>query len=246
MFKKKNKITSSNQNITFVAKDEFTFKSTTAPVPSKKIFPEWYKNMSNYKTKKPTFDEHTGNNNSTFKFCMPFLDSLTFGYVAVTPCDLVVERGFDDNDIKIHCNGMFDLIGYRGSPSKHSMPIPEDYYQLEFTWLTHWEAQTPDGYSSFYTHPINRPDLPFYTVSGVMDTDKWYATGNHPFFLKKGFEGLIPMGTPMMSIIPFKRDNWESDSRFMDPMEYNVLNSKVRRHASSGYKKEVWERKDFS
>jgi hypothetical protein len=32
----------------------------------------------------------------------------------------------------------------------------------------------------------------------------------------------------------------------MDPMEYNILNSKVRRHASSGYKKEVWERKDFS
>ena len=233
-------------DVTFVAKDEFTAEATQAPVPARTMVPEWYKDMSTHKTKHPDFDKNFGNQNTTFKACMPFFDSWTFGYIAVTPCDLVVEVGFDETDIKIHANKIFDLIGYRGAPYKHSMPIPDDYYQLEFTWQTHWEAHTPEGYSSFYTHPINRPELPFYTISGVMDTDKWYATGNHPFFLKKGFEGIIPMGTPMMSIIPFKRDTWKSDKRSMRPMEYNVLNSKVRRHASSGYKKEMWQRKDFS
>ena len=141
---------------------------------------------------------------------------------------------------------MFDLIGNRGAPGTNSMPIPSDYYQNEFTWMTQWEAETPSGYSSFYTHPINRPELPFYTISGVMDTDKWYVTGNHPFIIKKGFEGVIPMGTPMMSIIPFKRDSWISDKREMSQIEHDVLQSKVQRHATAGYKKECWERKDFS
>jgi hypothetical protein len=79
-----------------------------------------------------------------------------------------------------------------------------------------------------------------------MDTDKWYVTGNHPFIIKKGFEGVIPMGTPMMSIIPFKRDSWISDKREMSQIEHDVLQSKVQRHATAGYKKECWERKDFS
>ena len=78
-----------------------------------------------------------------------------------------------------------------------------------------------------------------------MDTDNWYITGNHPFFIKRGFEGIIPMGTPMMSIIPFKRTKWKSGHRPIDPMERDVLQAKVRRHASSGYKKEIWEKKEF-
>lgn len=233
-------------DITFVAKDEFIYEASLPPVPAKSLMPEWYKDISTHRTKNPDFDDYAGGHNTTFKSCMPFFDSWTLGYIVVTPCDLFVERGFDENDIKIHSNKMFDLVGYRGAPSKHSMPVPEDFYPLEFTWQTHWEAQTPEGYSSLYTHPINRPELPFYTISGVMDTDKWYATGNHPFFLKKDFEGVIPMGTPMMSIIPFKRDSWRHDKRSMEPLEYDILNSKVRRHASAGYRKEMWERKEFS
>lgn len=245
-FKKRdNKIYEEN-SIEFIAKSEFISKSSTPPQPAKSFLPEWYKNIPAHHTKNASFVESFGNNNSTVKQCMPFFDSWTFGYIMTTPCDIIVEKNFDGSNVKVSSNMMFDVVGDRGMPGKHSMPVPEDYYQAEFTWQTHWEAKTPEGYSSFYTHPINRPDLPFYTISGVMDTDKWYITGNHPFFIKKGFEGIIPIGTPMMSIIPFKRDNWKSSSRAMDPMEHDVLQSKVRRHASSGYKKEIWTRKEFS
>lgn len=233
------------QDITFIARNEFIDKATTPPVPAKTLLPEWYKNIPPHHTKDPNFMESHGNHNSTMKQCMPFFDSWTFGYMMLTPCDIIVERGFDGNNIKVHSHEMFSLIGERGGPGKHSMPIPEDYYQFEFTWQTHWEAKTPKGYSSLYTHPINRPDLPFYTISGVMDTDSWYITGNHPFFIKKGFEGIIPTGTPMMSIVPFKRDMWKSSHRAIEPMEHDLLQSKVRRHASGGYRKEMWSRKEF-
>jgi len=242
----KNKFKKNHNNITFVARDEFVFKATQEPVPAKSQFPDWYKNIPTHRTKTPEFEPGQGVQNATFKQCMPFFDSWTMGYLMLTPCDVVVEKNFDGSSVKVYTHPMFDLIGNRGAPSTNSMPIPKDYYQNEFTWMTQWEAQTPPGYSSFYTHPINRPELPFYTISGVMDTDKWYITGNHPFIIKKGFEGVIPMGTPMMSIIPFKRDSWISDKREMSKIEHDILQSKVQRHATAGYKKEFWERKEFS
>jgi len=232
-------------NITFVARDEFIYNSTQGPVPAKTLIPDWYKDMPTHHTKTPVFEEH-GNQNATFKQCMPFFDSFTFGYIMLTPCDIMVEKNFDGSNVNVYTHSMFNVVGDRGGPRPNSLPIPKDYYQNEFTWLTHWEAKTPKGYSSLYTHPINRPELPFYTISGVMDTDKWYITGNHPFIIKKGFEGIIPLGTPMMSIIPFKRDNWESNFRPIDTMEHDVLQSKVRRHATAGYRKECWSKKEFS
>ena len=240
------KLSKEYNDITFVARDEFIYNATESPKPAKNILPEWYKDVPTHHTKNPNFVETHGNQNSTFKSCMPFLDSWTFGYIMTTPCDVIVEKNFDGSNITVHSNDYFNIVGARGEPSKNSMPIPPDYYQNELTWQTHWEAQTPEGYSSFYTHPINRPELPFYTISGIMDTDKWYLTGNHPFFIKKGFEGIIPMGTPMISIIPFKRENWKYDKRHVDKMEQDVLQSKVRRHSFAGYRKEFWTRKDFS
>jgi hypothetical protein len=43
-----------------------------------------------------------------------------------------------------------------------------------------------------------------------MDTDGWGDAGNHPF-MKKNWSGVIPAGTPVIQIIPFKRDDWDSN-----------------------------------
>jgi hypothetical protein len=245
MFKKKLKLNKHN-DITFVARNEFILKSSEAPQPAKDFIPKWYKDIPPFHSKTPHFDNNFGNNNSTMKQCMPFFDSFNMGYIMVTPCDIVVEKNHIGDNVKVSANNMFDIIGERGPSKKHSMPIPDTFYDFEWTWQTHFEAQTPKGYSCLYTHPLNRPDLPWYTLSGVMDTDHWWITGNHPFFIKKGFEGIIPMGTPMMQVIPFKREDWkQTKPRSMDPMEHDIIQSKVRRHSSMGYKKEMWTRKIF-
>ena len=246
MFKKNNVIKKEYKDITFVARDQTAFDISDPPMPAKTLLPDWYKNIPTNFTKNPHFVENSGNYNSTVKQCMPFLDSWTIGYIMTLPCDVFVEKNFDGSSVSVQSHDYFQIVGNRGPTTSHSMPAPPDYYQAEFVWQTAWEAKTPEGYSSLYTHPINRPELPFYTISGVMDTDKWWVTGNHPFFIKKGFEGVIPMGTPMISIIPFKRDDWVSDKRFMDEREHDILQAKVRRHASLGYKKECWTRKDYS
>src|SRR5215472_2332366 len=39
-----------------------------------------------------------------------------------------------------------------------------------------WDFETPPGYSLLCTHPINRTDLPFRTVTGLVDCDTFYDT----------------------------------------------------------------------
>ena len=43
------------------------------------------------------------------------------------------------------------------------------------------------------THPHNRHDLPFTTLSGIIDSDDWNAPVFTAFFLKRNFMGTIKL-----------------------------------------------------
>jgi hypothetical protein len=70
-----------------------------------------------------------------------------------------------------------------------------------------------------------------------------------PFFLIKGFTGVIPAGTPYAQLIPFKRENWESTVIIEPPeilYEKNMKNAEKYRVPDGGiYQREVWERRTY-
>jgi hypothetical protein len=56
---------------------------------------------------------------------------------------------------------------------------------------------------------MHRENKYFSVLPGIVDNDKYTSPVNFPFTLKDiHFEGLIPAGTPMVQIIPIKRDSW--------------------------------------
>jgi hypothetical protein len=71
-----------------------------------------------------------------------------------------------------------------------------------------------------------------------------------PFFVVKGFTGIIPAGTPYAQMLPFKRENWESEVdasiQLSEMSEHNQKNSEKYRVPDGGvYQKEVWERRTY-
>ena len=67
---------------------------------------------------------------------------------------------------------------------------------------------------------------------------------NLPFFLKEGFEGIIPKGTPIAQIMPFKREPWNSEKEDLNPLtkyQINNLKSVVQR----SYKNRFWSKKTY-
>jgi len=71
-----------------------------------------------------------------------------------------------------------------------------------------------------------------------------------PFFIVKGFTGVLPAGTPYAQILPFKRENWEAEvvTKFTpaEMMAKNQENSSIYRLPDGGvYQREVWERRKY-
>jgi hypothetical protein len=207
-------------------------------VAAKTLIPEWYKNVKPANFKKD-------NKHKNVKNCVPFLDALSIGYMITLPIDLNVLPTEDYTsvllDYGLKDEGYFDVY----HREEHSIPFPEDVYEIEFIWRIANSFKLPKGYSALLTHPLNRNDLPFISLSGVVDLDEGMPKGNFPFYIKKGFEGKIPMGTPIIQVIPFKRDSWkleQDDSLSELDAKYHFLTNRVN---NGWYKNNMWTRKSF-
>lgn len=213
------------------------------PDSMKSKIPQWYKDADKFVNGKITIPDF-----KTFKMCIPFLDSLTTGFCMTLPADLYVEQMINDEgepDIKISwlCKNP-PLIERVGDEVK-GMPKPKEYSPRSFAWRTHISFELPKGYSCIFTHPLNRLDLPFITLSGVIDADYEFPPGNVPFLIRKDFSGIIPKGTPIAQIIPFKREEWTL-SREVGLSKKALENGEKSFLVMWGwYKKNQWKRKTY-
>jgi hypothetical protein len=231
-----------SNKVLFIPKDKNTEISIPRPQPSKKYIPGWFKDMPISVNKIDGLGS-----DYTAKKCIPFLDSLTSGYIQELACDVYVEPT-EDGEINYRWAGSFRPMSTRREETKssNSMPNFSGYYDQEFHWNSFWEPKTPDGYSTFYFHPANRFDLPFMTHNAIIDTDKWPITGPVPFVLKKGFSGLIPAGTPIYQMIFIKREVWDSYASEYDEKYVKNTSYSVRRFFTDGYKKQLWSKKEYN
>jgi hypothetical protein len=60
----------------------------------------------------------------------------------------------------------------------------------------------------FATHPVNRDDLPFRTITGLVDADRFHDGGiNFPaVWTQPEFSGVLPKGTPVAQVFAVPRD----------------------------------------
>ena len=232
--------------IKFIASTKEAGLASLEPQPSIKFLPNWYKNIPPFKNgeKKLKFPMGFNTHNSTIKKCVPFLDALTAGYMVVLDDDVYIEQINAEPFIRWKSN--VDMITWHNLEEIPGFEIPDTYHKMVTKWTNDFIIKTPKGYSVMFVHPLNRVDLPFFTLSGFVDCDSYEMTVNFPFLLKKGFEGIIPAGTPIAQIIPIKRDSWKSEREKYNEDKTYVRVRKFQRTFSDSYKKNWWVRKDYS
>src|SRR5262245_2197742 len=59
-------------------------------------------------------------------------------------------------------------------------------------------------------HPVNRFDLPFTTLAGLVDSDRYHDNWIHfpARWHDLNFRGVLPKGTPVAQCVPVKRESW--------------------------------------
>ena len=174
-----------------------------APKSAAESVPDWYKNLESYISgkKKPTGQ---GMTSATIKRCMPVFDAMTGGYILYTYADVFVSQ--KDNTSWYEWPSLEPIQWH---PIQQAPTHPQANGMQYPKWINPWAIETPKGYSVLFTQPMHRESV-FTILDGVVDTDQYNAPVNFPFVLNDAkFEGLIPAGTPMAQVIPFKRENWQ-------------------------------------
>jgi hypothetical protein len=74
-----------------------------------------------------------------------------------------------------------------------------------------WTIELESGYSLFATHPVNRADLPFRLLTGVVDADRFSDVGIlfPAVWTDPNYDGVLPAGTPVAQCFPVSREALE-------------------------------------
>jgi len=211
------------------------------PIPASKLIPEWYKDTESYMggSRKPFGN---GVTSGTIKRCVPVFDAITSGYLITLPADIYISQ---KDGAPWYEWSNFDLLQFHlveqalNYPTRNGMPQYPKF-------VNHWSIETPRGYSCMFVQPLHRESV-FTILAGVVDTDTYTAPVNFPFVLNDPkFEGLIPCGTPIVQVIPFKRDGWASTlGDDIQLQKVNSLTKVLRKSFFDSYKTRYWFKKEY-
>ena len=202
-----------SKTITFQPFDDYVEASQSPPVSASECLPDWYKKLPRYVNRSDKPIKSLGQKD--LKTCVPFRDAMITGYMILLPADIeVCIEANGDVDVFHNPQLTFKVVEKRGALTEqnqgYGMPNPIGTVPIMFAWGALFGIGTSKSDSVLVTHPLNRNDLPFVTTSGIIDSGFFKVSGNIPFFIKEGFSGVIPKGTPIAQVIPFKRENWIS------------------------------------
>ena len=139
------------------------------PIPAVLGLPDWLKSMP-----QKTFNPSFGVESPTVKKCPPFIDAMTYGFLVLLPTDLRVQDGeFSWNfDVPegFASEGSHSPIDFHDPSQLCGSPfLEDDRFIIKFN--SFWTIESPPGYSLLFTHPVNRHDLPFTTLTGLVDCE---------------------------------------------------------------------------
>jgi hypothetical protein len=202
------------------------------PQPASHCVPEWYHHMP---CQTP--------NGQTLKRCIPFLEAMTAGYLIPLPADVTIEvtpkrvnvemKGFDRPIVQFHPQDQFP-----GAPFPQ-MPV------IKFANL--WYIKTPPGYSTLVLPPLNRPGSPILPLSAVVETDSYYNDIAFPCMclVPMGQRLFLPAGTPLVQVVPFRRENWSSELKTWDADAAATTHREIKANVHL-YREQHWEKKSYT
>ena len=157
----------------------------------------------------------------TVKQCPPFIDAMQGGILFPLATDLTVK----DSEFAWSWN-LPPHPDSRMTRSPIGVHVPEQAEGMPGTGSTtfvvkftnFWTVTLPEGWSMLFTHPLNRLDLPFRTLSGMVSADQWTTGFVHfpAIWTDEAFDGVLEAGTPVAQAFPVPRETLDLDFGVMD------------------------------
>jgi hypothetical protein len=244
--------------IEFSSDELITNQKDLRPIPCKLNIPDWYKEL-----------DHTATSR-TIKGCMPFLDTLTTGYILKIPNDSYLAHNIIDSDTDEKKSIWESPVNTLPEKSKEKININvsglNSYHPIKqlgekcpfvkknngFSFLkilNPWFIKTPPGYSCLFLPPLNNQDDRFSIIPGIVDTDTFDYEVNFPIIINGDkypiLKTTIKKGTPYVQVIPFKRDAWKLKIKTKGEKELIEHRFNFMKTLLHNYKNNWWHRKSW-
>lgn len=178
------------------------------PVQAKKGIAKWLRDMP-AKVVDPVLQGKI----MTVKKCPPFVDAMGAGFLIGLPCDVEISRGVFHWNWDLPATGLarHSRAPMAMHPATQMAGAPRaDAERALVKFNNFWTISVSEGWSLLCLHPINRLDLPFTCLTGLVDADRY--NDNFINFVAEwhdpAFEGTLAKGTPVAQVIPVKRADW--------------------------------------
>ena len=216
----------------------------SSPIPARTHLPEWYKQAQSYidGEKYHAFVNGSYITTATIKKCMPVFDVTTSGYLICAWDDIriSIENQIVTYDIDSPILGHHNTKQAQGHPALH----PADDIVAKF--INPWGIHTPEGYSCLFMPPAHRENI-ISILPGIVDTDTYHLAVHFPFVMtKRDFNGVIPKGTPLVQVIPYKRDEWEMECLNANEEAFHTQLNTLHETPFNGYKDQFWSVKKYT
>jgi len=189
------------------------------PIAARRALPDWVRQMP-----KDAFSATHGQDVRTVKQCPPFIDAMSHGFIMPLPCDVSVKAGVLSWDWDLP---PLSIEAHPRAPISFHVPAQvtgtplQDPDRAIVKFNSFWTIELEPGWSLFATHPVNRADLPFRLLTGLVDADRFTDVGIlfPAVWSDPAFEGVLPRGTPVAQCFPVPRAPLQLDVQSMSADE---------------------------
>ena len=199
------------------------------PKAAVKYLPDWFKDLP------PTFGESRdpfGNKSMSAKKCLPLLDGMSLGFVIPLAGDLHVRSNYNNSQIEITNPPGLKVCEFHDATQVGGPNAIKPNHGNPLKFLNHWVIKTAPGWSTLFIPPLNNFEQPFTCLAAMVDTDVYPKEVNFPAALNiTDADVHIPAGTPLVTVIPFKRDSFDKKAnvRKMSKAELKEIKKIQRR-----------------
>jgi hypothetical protein len=205
------------------------FDQIPHPYPASRNIPDWFKQM-------PMDYEDGG----MLKRCPPFLAAMTAGYIIPMPAELTLDIDASGH-LKISCPlpiiSSHNPPQYKGSPFQNRVVL-----KIRNPWI----IETPPEYVCLITAPVNRFETPLVPLTGIVETGSYYKEVHLPVvcMLEPGQRFTVALGTPIVQVIPIRREDWTSEAVFLDEPQ-RAKQQALFDSTPHAYKEQFWRKLEF-
>lgn len=192
------------------------------PKPALKNFPNWFKDLDpqykNANDERDMFGQHP----MTAKMCLPLIDAMSMGYTIPLAADVRVRTNHNNTEFAVQ-HGEIHITDFHDSRQVggDNKLLPNQGKILKF--INHWIVRTAPGWSTLFIPPLNHFNSPFTAMAAVVDTDVYWKHVHFPVIWNiPNADMTIPAGTPIVTVIPFKRDSFPKKPKIIKPTEKDI------------------------